>query len=96
MTEQTQTEKLEERIDKLERLYEGIYHDYELLAIYIPKLTDILIKYWGVSGKHREAVLNDIRTIRDAIDEHFKTHYLDKKKKEEYASNRRHKDDINK
>jgi len=70
----------EQRIDKLEKLYETLYHEMELLSIYIPRLTDILIGYWSTSGKHRGAVLTDIRTIRDAIDEHFKTHYLDKKK----------------
>ena len=44
----------EERIDRLEKLYEKIYHDYELLSILIPRLTDILGKYWEASGKHRE------------------------------------------
>lgn len=80
---------LEERIDRLEKLYEKAYHDYELLSIYLPKLTNILIRYWEASGKHREVVLGDIRGIRDAVDEHFKSHYLDKKKKEEYASKRK-------
>lgn len=70
----------EQRIDRLERLYETLHHEMGLLSIYIPRLTDILIGYWGTSGKHRRAVLNDLHTIRDAIDEHFKTHYLDKKK----------------
>lgn len=82
---------LEERIDRLEKLYEESYHTIELLSIYIPKLTDILIKYWGASGKHREAIFGDLRGIRDAVDEHFKTHYLDKKKREEYALKRRPK-----
>ncbi len=81
--------KMEERIDRLEELYEKVYHDYELLSIYIPKLTDILIRYWGATGKHREAIFGDLRGIRDAVDEHFKSHYLDKKKREEYASKRK-------
>lgn len=81
----------EERIDRLEKLYDHLYRETELLTIYIPRLTDILIKYWGASGNHRDAVLGDIRGIRDAIDEHFKTHYIDKKKKEEYASKRKPK-----
>ena len=71
---------LEDRIKALEELWEHDHHTIELLSIYIPRLTDILIRYWGASGKHREAVLGDIRGIRDAIDEHFKSHYLDKKK----------------
>jgi len=79
---------LEDRVKALEELWEHDHHTIELLAIYIPRLTDILVKYWGASGKHREAVLGDIRDIRDAINEHFKTHYLDKKK-EGYASKRK-------
>lgn len=81
----------EERIDRLEKLYDHLYRETELLTIYIPRLTDILIKYWGASGNHRDAVLGDIRGIRDAIDEHFKTHYIDKKQKEKYASKRKSK-----
>ena len=82
---------LEERVKALEELWEKDHHTIELLSIYIPRLTDILIRYWGASGKHRKAVLGDIRGIRDALDEHFKTHYLDKKKRKEYASKRKSK-----
>lgn len=81
------SDSLEQRVDRLEKLYQTLYHEIELLSIYIPKLTDILIGYWSTSGKHRKAVLNDLHTIRDAIDEHFKTHYLDKK-------NKKHRDKI--
>ena len=77
---------IEERIDWLEKEYERLYHTDELLAIYIPQLAEILIRYWSVSGKHQEAVLNDIRSMRDLtklinqeLKEHFKSHYLDKK-----------------
>ena len=77
------SENYEQRIDRLERLYETLYHEMELLSIYIPRLTDVLIGYWTTSGKHRKAVLNDLHTIRDAIDEHFKTHYLDKKRRDD-------------
>ena len=60
---------LEERIARLEKLYEKVYHDYELLSIYIPKLTDILNRYWGASGRHREAVRNDIHVFIEFLKE---------------------------
>lgn len=82
----------EERIDRLEKLYEKIYHDYELLSILIPRLTDILGKYWEASGKHRENTIAQIRGIQSFtglvdkdIQQHFKNHSTDTlKKKESY------------
>ncbi len=71
--------ELEERIERLEKLWEQDHHTLEMSGILIQRLTDILIKYWGASGRHREAVLGDIRGIRNAVDEHFKSHYFDKK-----------------
>jgi len=59
---------LEDRVKELEELWEHDHHTIELLSIYIPKLTDILIRYWGASGRHRTAVLGDLRGIRDALD----------------------------
>ena len=75
--------ELEERVKALEELWEHDHHTIELLSIYIPKLTDILIRYWGASGKHRSAVLGDIRGIRDA------QQWLLDKEKERYASKRK-------
>lgn len=74
---------LEEKVKILEELWEHDHHTIELLAIYIPKLTGILIKYWGASGKHRSAVLGDLRGIRDA------QQWLLDKEKERYASKRK-------
>lgn len=54
---------LEDRIDRLEKLYEKSYHEMELLSIYIPKLTDILIKYFNTSERHREAVMRDYLNV---------------------------------
>ena len=70
---------LEERMERLEKLWEQSHHALEMSGILIQRLTGILIRYWGSSGQHREAVLGDIRGIRNAVDEHFKSHYLDKK-----------------
>jgi len=57
----------EERLDRLERLYEQVYHDYELLAIYIPRLTDIMIRYWSTSNKHRTGVKDDLLALKGEL-----------------------------
>lgn len=86
----------EKRLDRLEKLYEKIYHDYELLSIYIPRLTGVLIKHLELSGDWRGGIHSDLRGLQSYlklmdtdIKEHYKTHYLDKKKKTEYASKRK-------
>ena len=56
---------LEERIERLEKLYEKVYHDYELLAILIPRLTEILIKYFGENKDHRYSIMRDLKLGRD-------------------------------
>lgn len=68
----------EERLDRLEKLYEKLYHESELLSMYIPRLTDILIRYWNASDRHRGEVLGDLRNLRDVLKQHINTH-LDKK-----------------
>ena len=59
-----------ERIDRLEKSVEKLLKEHELLAIYIPRLTDIINRYWTASGKHRDAVLNDLRKFQGILKEH--------------------------
>jgi len=86
---------MEERIERLERLYEKIHHDYELLGVLIPRLTDILSRYWAASGKHRKSVGNDHATLLDYLKEldqdvqlHFKEHSKLQKAKVDRGSKR--------
>ena len=78
---------LEERIERLESLYEKVYHENELLSMYIPRLTNILTKYFGESGKHRYAIMRDFEFTRDVVrmidtdmQDHFKSHRKQRKK----------------
>ena len=54
-----------ERITQLEEMCEKMYHTQELLAIYIPKLMDILIRYWQASSQHRQSHKEDFIIVRD-------------------------------
>ena len=72
---------LEERIERLEHLYEKVYHDYELLAILIPRLTEVLIKYFSEDKSHRYSIMRDLKLGRDwtrlidtDLQGHFKAH----------------------
>ncbi len=78
----------QERIERLEKLYEGLYQEIELLSIYIPKLTDILIKYFSASGKLRYEIFGDFNSIQsvlknilDDLQGHYKDHFSEIKKK---------------
>ena len=53
----------EERLDRLEKMFERIYHENELLSIYIPKLMDVFIRYWGKENEHRESIRRDLVTL---------------------------------
>jgi len=54
-----------ERIERLEKIVEKLYHESELLSLYIPKLCDILIKYWKESPKYRKEIEVQLRGIKD-------------------------------
>ena len=75
--------ELEPRIDRLEKLWEHDHNTIELLAIYIPRLTDILIKYWIASGRHRKELMDAVKIIDNDLQEHFKIR-TDKKRKSKY------------
>jgi len=89
---------IEERIDRLEELYEKIYHTNELLSIYIPRLTNILINASKQRYTYNDYLRSVMKVLSGELDaynkelrEHFQSHYIDKKKRIEYASKRRHK-----
>ena len=70
-----------ERIERLEKLYERLYHTYELLAIYIPRMCDFLDKYLSKTREYRYDIAGDINNLRDLVkvtdsdmQEHFRTH----------------------
>ena len=72
---------LEERIERLERLWEADHHTIEMLSIYIPRLADIIERYLKISSEYRteaRANLTGIRSymkiLNSEIQEHFKVH----------------------
>jgi len=75
-----------ERIEQLEEMCEKMYHTMELLETYIPKLMDILIRYWQASSQHRQSHREDFIIVRDfalemekQLQVHFTLHHtLDK------------------
>ena len=84
---------LEERVEFLEKEYNRLYHTDEMLSILVPRLADTIAKYLKLTHQYHNEVLRDLKNFRSYIElldedlrEHFKSHYLDKKKREGYAS----------
>ena len=78
---------IEERLEWLEEHHEKLYHTYELLAIHVPRMCDILDKYFSVSGQYRYELSQELNGIRDFIrlvdkdmQQHYKSH-VDKRNK---------------
>ncbi len=79
---------LEQRLRRLEEGYERLYHTNELLAIYLPKLTDILIKHFNASHELRQEIFGDFRSLQsvlsnilDDLQIHYKSHSDEIKRK---------------
>ncbi len=73
---------LEQRLKRLEEGYERLYHTNELLTIYIPKLTAILIKYFKTSENLRYDIFGDFKSLQsvltnilDDLQVHYKEHF---------------------
>ena len=84
-----------ERIERLEELYEDEYHKSELLYNEIVRLIGIMNKLnkflWGQRDYHGMALKvlsKELDAYNKELLEHFQSHYLDKKKRIEYASKR--------
>lgn len=56
-----------ERIERLEKMVEKLYHESELLSLYIPKLCEIMEKYFKTSYKYREEKEAQLRGVRDFL-----------------------------
>uniref|UniRef100_A0A6M3IHA8 Uncharacterized protein n=1 Tax=viral metagenome TaxID=1070528 RepID=A0A6M3IHA8_9ZZZZ len=54
-----------ERIERLEKLYEKMYHQNEKLSVYLPQLLDTLIKHWSKGYEYRESIKSDLVRLRD-------------------------------
>ena len=79
---------LEDRVERLE-------HTTELLAMYIPRLTENLQKHYSLSNRLREEIFGDFRTLQsvlsnilDDLQVHYKSHSEEIKRKVD-ASKRR-------
>jgi len=56
-----------ERIERLEKMVEKLYHESELLSLYIPKLCDIMVKYFNTSYKYRGEKEAQLRGFKDYL-----------------------------
>lgn len=60
-------DKLITRIEKLERAGERLYHTYELLNIYIPRLTEVNIKYLQACTDYYFKMGRDVSKLRNIL-----------------------------
>jgi len=72
---------LEERIERLERLWEADHHQLEIAGLLISKLSDVLERYLKISSEYRTEARANLAGVRSymkilnlEIQEHFKTH----------------------
>lgn len=91
---------LEKRVDKLSELYGNVLHNYNLLSVLIPRLTEVIIKFLTESTDNYFKTTADASKIRDillgTLDDlqlHYKSHNLDKKSK--YDSKKKYIEYIN-
>lgn len=56
-----------ERIDRLEKLVERLLKEYELLSIYVPKLTGILNRYWDKQKDYRSEIIDHIKLLETIV-----------------------------
>lgn len=81
----------EERLDRLEKEVEKIIHEQELLAIYIPKLCDLIQKRIELTVKYQREMRGIMKAFNNYLDaltkellEHFKYHSIRKTKAPKY------------
>jgi len=69
---------VEQRLEWLEKQHERLYHTQELLSIHVPRMCDILDKYFSVSGQYRYELKQELNGIRDfvrLVDKDMQLHY---------------------
>ena len=82
---------LEERIERLERLWEADHHQLEIAGLLISKLSDVLERYFKVSYQYRAELESSLKNVRSyqkilnsEIQEHFKVHNKSSRTKRTY------------
>lgn len=83
---------LYERVERLEKLEERLYHEVEAYNNYMPKLVDVLLEYFPAMANYRKEMevmimihKGFLERIDMALREHRsnrEVHYSDKKKRE--------------
>ena len=92
MTLEERMDELTERVERLSELYGDVLHTYNLLSVLVPKSADANIKFMRGCGDYYFRMSGDVAKFRDILlttlddlQEHYKSHYLDKKNpKSEY------------
>lgn len=86
---------LGDRVELLSELYGDVLHDYNLLSVLIPRLTEVIIKFLTESTDNYFKATADASKLRDillgTLDDlqlHYKSHNLDKKSS--YASKKKY------
>lgn len=69
---------LEDRVKRLEDLYDPMYHKIDMLEIHIEKLVNFLPKHLSATTKFAYSIEGHIRQLRDflrIVDGDMQTHY---------------------
>ena len=85
MTLEERVDILTERVEKLSDLYGDVLHTYNLLSVLVPRSADANIKFLNGCGDYYFKMRDDVAKFRDILlttlddlQEHFKSHSLDK------------------
>ena len=87
---------LEERIKRLEKLWERDRQTLDMAGILIEQLTDIIMKYWSANGRQNNYLMSVIKVLSGELSaynsllaEHFKSHYSKEKYKKQPSTTKR-------
>jgi len=59
-----------ERIERLEKLYERLYHEFEIIEINTARLAEILLRYFPKSAQYRKELETKIFNYRGLLKIH--------------------------
>uniref|UniRef100_A0A6M3KKW0 Uncharacterized protein n=1 Tax=viral metagenome TaxID=1070528 RepID=A0A6M3KKW0_9ZZZZ len=59
-----------ERIERLEKLYEHIYHEFEIIELNTSKLVNVLLRYFPKSAEYRRELEGKIFNYRGLLSLH--------------------------
>lgn len=84
--------KLYDRVGRLEKLAERLYHEVELYNTYIPRITDVLIRYFPTMDNYRKEInimmmihKGFLENIENELQDHFEFHSHSDKKTNKYT-----------